>query len=116
MNTINRDALQYAIRRAQAQVDQWDHVENGQGPDLDCLSERAETLIDIMRDVASLRLLEPDYAGGLRCMLSARSQIAQAYRMLSELKGTLNKLDCSLDLVLDRLDDVQTILEDATQE
>lgn len=48
--------LRYVIELATIQVDQWDNVEEGRGPDLDNLRERGETLIDILRDVSELPL------------------------------------------------------------
>ena len=46
--------LRFLIERATIQVDQWDRVERGRGPELDCLRERAETFMDILRDVSEL--------------------------------------------------------------
>ena len=46
--------LKYLIDLAKIQVDQWDNVEKGRGPDPEDLRERAETLIDILRDVAEM--------------------------------------------------------------
>jgi len=52
-----RSRVRYAITLARGQVDQWDHVEKGLGPeDASLLPERAETLIGILRDVAALRM------------------------------------------------------------
>ena len=44
--------MKHIIERAAIQVDQWDNVERGRGPDPENLRERAETLIDILRNVA----------------------------------------------------------------
>lgn len=48
---MDKDRLAYIIRRAAVQVDQWDNVEGGHGPDLDHLGERADTLIGILREL-----------------------------------------------------------------
>jgi len=43
------------IERAAIQVDQWDRVEKGKGPGLENLPERAETLIDVLRELAAAK-------------------------------------------------------------
>lgn len=44
-------------KRAAVQVDQWDHIEGGNGPDLEHLEERASTLINILREL--VRVIYP---------------------------------------------------------
>jgi len=41
--------LDHLTTRALVQVDQWDRMEGGKGPDPEHLRERATTLIDILR-------------------------------------------------------------------
>lgn len=50
--------LAYVLERAKAQVEIWDVEEKGQGPELEYLRERSETLIEVLRSL--VRALEAE--------------------------------------------------------
>ena len=46
-------SVRFALERCRVQLDHYDNVEAGAGPDLDHMRERSETLIDVIRGVVA---------------------------------------------------------------
>jgi len=74
--------MKAAMERARNQLDQWNRVERGRGPEMDDLPERAETLISVLQDIYDA--WTEDLVPTLSAVLDAQRDLAREVPMLED--------------------------------
>jgi len=72
--------MKAAMERARNQLDQWNRVERGRGPEMGDLPERAQTLIDVLQ--AAYDAWTEDLLPTINAVVDAQRDLAREVPML----------------------------------